>query len=308
MERGNSITLGIGAGMAAGALWGLVFLAPKLVPDFSALQQSAGRYIAYGLLSAVLIAPRWRTLLASIGGAEWRALIWLSVRGNLLYYVFLAEGVLLAGVAATTLIIGFLPVAVTIIGSRDHGAVPLRKLVVSLALGLAGIVCVGWEALGTVPPGDLAARITGLLCAVGALVSWTSYAVSNSRWLGRLRHVSSHEWSLLTGVATGGLAVLLAVPALLFGGTHDGLAWGRLGAVAGGVAVLASVIGNAFWNRASRLLPLTMTGQLILFETLFALLYGFLWEQRWPTVTETVAIVLLSASVLSCATAHRTKP
>ena len=185
---------------------------------------------------------------------------------------------------------------------------PLRKLVVSLALGLAGIVCVGWEALGTVPPGDLAARITGLLCAVGALVSWTSYAVSNSRWLGRLRHVSSHEWSLLTGVATGGLAVLLAVPALLFGGTHDGLAWGRLGAVAGGVAVLASVIGNAFWNRASRLLPLTMTGQLILFETLFALLYGFLWEQRWPTVTETVAIVLLSASVLSCATAHRTKP
>jgi drug/metabolite transporter (DMT)-like permease len=308
VERSNAIALGIGAGMAAGALWGSVFLAPKLVPDFSALQQSAGRYIAYGLLSAVLIAPRWRSLRTTIGWSEWRALIWLSVRGNLLYYVFLAEGVLLAGVAATTLIIGFLPVAVTIIGSRDHGAVPLRKLVVSLALGLAGIVCVGWQSLGGVPDGDTARRLTGLLCAAGALVSWTSYAVSNSRWLARLHHVSSHEWSLLTGVATGALAVLLAVPAFLSGGAHDAAAWTRFGAVAGGVAIFASVIGNAFWNRASRLLPLTMTGQLILFETLFALLYGFLWEQRWPTMTETLAIALLSTSVLSCATAHRTKP
>ena len=54
----------------------------------------------------------------------------------------------------------------------------------------------------------------------------------------------------------------------------------------------------------SRLLPLTMTGQMILFETLFALLYGFLWEHRFPTVLELTAFVLVVASVLSCIAAH----
>jgi len=65
------------------------------------------------------------------------------------------------------------------------------------------------------------------------------------------------------------------------------------------------VVGNALWNHASRLLPLTMTGQMIVFETLFALLYGFLWEGRWPTMLESVAMVLLVAGVISCSSAHR---
>lgn len=49
--------LGIGAGVLAGSFWGLVFLAPILVPGFTPLQLSAGRYLAYGLVAAVLVAP-----------------------------------------------------------------------------------------------------------------------------------------------------------------------------------------------------------------------------------------------------------
>jgi drug/metabolite transporter (DMT)-like permease len=71
------------------------------------------------------------------------------------------------------------------------------------------------------------------------------------------------------------------------------------------VAILCSVVGNALWNHASRLLPLTMTGQMIVFETLFALLYGFIWEERLPTGLEWLAMALLIAGVLSCASAHR---
>jgi drug/metabolite transporter (DMT)-like permease len=78
--------------------------------------------------------------------------------------------------------------------------------------------------------------------------------------------------------------------------------------VSSGVAIFASIIGNALWNRMSRLLPLTLLGQMILFETLFALLYGFLWDERLPTIAEGVAILLVVASVLSCVTAHRAHP
>ncbi|ESQ81267.1 DMT family transporter [Asticcacaulis sp. YBE204] len=300
MTDQKKLWLGIGCGVAAGALWGLVFLTPELVPGFSALQLSAGRYLAYGLVAAILIAPSWKRLAPLIRGAEWRGLIWLSLVGNIVYYVLLAQAVQSGGVAMTTLIIGLLPVTVTLMGHRDSH-VPLIKLVPSLLLGIAGIACTAWEAFG-----DASGSLTGFLCAFGALIAWTVYAVGNSRWLNQLEQVTAHDWSLLTGVVTGALALLLAIPAFLFGaGAHSDTDWWTFLSVVTGVAILCSVIGNASWNRASRLLPMTLIGQMILFETLFALLYGFLWEARLPTLMEGAAIVLLIASVLSCAHAHK---
>jgi len=295
--------LGVGCGVIAGALWGLIFLAPELAGDFSPLQLSAGRYLVYGVLSVLLIAPRWPALRARVGRAEWGALVRLSLLGNTLYYVFIASAVQLGGIAMTTLVIGFLPVAVAVVGSRDPGAVPLRALSPSLAVGVAGISLISWEAW---KPGDGPEALGGLFCAFGAMASWSAYAVGNSRWLARLDGVSAHEWNLLTGVVTGAQALLLAIPAFAFGGSgHEGEAWLRFAAVVGSVGILASIIGNAFWNRMSRLLPLTLIGQMILFETLFGLLYGFVWERRPPSLAEAAAIACVIASVSLCVSAHR---
>jgi drug/metabolite transporter (DMT)-like permease len=308
-HHGRDTSLGVVLGMGAGAAWGLVFVAPKLAGDFSPLQLSAARYLAYGALSLALVAPRWHVLTGHIGPTEWRALLRLSLLGNIVYYILLASAVQLAGVATTSLIIGFLPVAVTLVGSRAHGAVPLRRLLPTLVLGAAAVVCVGWQALAAPSTASWPARLAGLTCALGALASWSAYAVLNSRWLARVRHVGAHDWSLLTGLATGALALLIAVPAFAFSSRHHaGVDWLRFAAVASGVAVAASIVGNALWNRASRLLPLTMIGQMILFETLFALLYGFLWEARWPSALEVLAMVLVGASVVSCVSAHRHAP
>jgi len=295
-------TLGIAAGIMAGALWGLVFLAPELTPKFSPLQLSAGRYLAYGIVALLLVAPSWRSLVSRVSWIEWKALIWLSLTGNIVYYVFLAEAVHEGGIAMTSIVIGLLPVAVTVVGSRDKHAVPLRKLLPSLGLSAAGLLCISWQTLTSPGHGSL----TGLLCAIGALVSWTVYAVSNSRWLAKLNTISSHEWSLLTGLVTGLQAIVLAIPAFLFSApTQSGSDWISFTVIVIGVAVLCSVIGNGFWNYASRTLPLTLTGQMIVFETIFAALYGFLWEQRWPTVGEGAAMALLVAGVVSCAAVHR---
>ena len=297
-------TLGIAAGIMAGALWGLVFLAPELTPGFSALQLSAGRYLAYGVVALVLVAPSWRSLAARVSWREWKALIWLSLTGNIIYYVFLAEAVQEGGIAMTSIVIGLLPVVVTVVGSRDKHAVPLRQLVPSLGLSAAGLLCISWQSLSTPGHGSL----VGLLCAIGALISWTVYAVGNSRWLAKLHTISSHEWSLLTGLVTGLQAILLAIPAFLFGAfTQSSSDWTYFAAVVMSVAILCSVIGNGFWNYASRALPLTLTGQMIVFETVFAALYGFLWEQRWPTIAEGAAMAFLLAGVVSCAAVHRPK-
>lgn len=306
IANARETAIGIACGIGAGALWGLVFLAPELVREFSPLQLTIGRYLAYGLIATVFVAPRWRSLVAVAPRRQWWDLAWLSLAGNTLYYVLLSSAVQIGGIAMTSLVIGFLPVAVTVIGSRDHGAVPLRKLVSSLLFCAAGAVCIGWQAFAGPSIGSTEKQIAGLLCAIGALASWTAYAVGNARCLVRLEHVSPHDWNLLIGLVTGAQSLLLIPFALAFGSTaHDSSQWLRFGAVSVGVAVLCSIAGNALWNRMSRLLPLTLVGQMILFETVFALLYGFLWERRLPTLPEVAAILCVAASVLTCLAAHR---
>lgn len=303
-RRGTS--LGIACGAGAGALWGLVFLAPELVRDFGPLQLTVGRYLCYGLVAAALVAPRWRSLAARLPRRQWWNLLWLALAGNTLYYLLLSSAVRNGGIAMTSLVIGFLPVAVTVAGSRDHGAVPLRRLLPSLLLCAAGALCIGWQALAAPAAGAGGARGFGLLCAAGALVSWTAYAIGNARCLVRLEQVSAHDWNLLTGLVTGAQSLVLLPFALVPGaGGHELDAWTRFAAVSVGIALLASIAGNALWNRMSRLLPLTLVGQMILFETLFALLYGLMWERRLPTPLEIAALACVTAGVLACLAAHR---
>ena len=302
---GDKLT-GVACGIGAGALWGLVFLAPELAGAFNPLQLTVGRYLCYGLIAAALLAPRWRSLKSQVSRRNWLHLAGLAFAGNTLYYIFLASAVQRGGIATTSLVIGFLPVVITIIGSRDRGAVPLVKLLPSLLLGAAGVVCISWQALAASPGGSMAERTLGLLCAIGGLVSWTAYAIGNARCLARLDGVSVRDWGLLLGVATGAQSVALIPVALVTGMLDHGLDdWVRLGVVSVGLAVVASIIGTALWNKMSHLLPLTLVGQMILFETLFALLYGFLWESRLPTLLEVSALIAVVLSVLSCLAAHR---
>ncbi|MFL7980521.1 DMT family transporter, partial [Xanthomonas vasicola] len=287
------LMVGVACGIGAGALWGLVFLAPQLLSAFTPLQLAVARYLSYGAVAALVLAPRARQTAARLGRAEWWALVRLSLMGNLIYYVLLGSAVQWAGSAATALIIGLLPVVVTAIGTRAADAVQLRRLAAPCVLCVIGVALV---ALDTVQDdsgqqaSDRLTRIAGLLCAVGALASWSAYSIANARWLRRRPDLSVGDWSLLTGVVTGALALLLAPAALIGSAAHAPLAWASFSGVSLMLGILASVIGNALWNRASRVLPLTLVGQMIVFETVFALLYGFAWEMRLPTLLEQAAI------------------
>lgn len=302
----GSTLAGILYGAGAGALWGLVFLGPELAGGFSPLELTIGRYLLFGLISAMLIAPRWRKLAPGLDRRAWIGLTWLALAGNTLYYILLSTAVQKGGIAMTSLVVGFVPVAVTIVGSRAFGAVPLARLAPSLLLCAAGAICIGWQAIALPASGSVGTQLLGLAAAIGALLCWTAYAVGNSRWLARLRHISAHEWNLLIGLTTGAQSLLLIPLALLLAeGGHGPADWARFAGVSIAVCLAGSIFGNALWNRMNRLLPLTLVGQMILFETLFALIYGFLWESRLPTALEMAAFALLALSLLSCIAAHR---
>lgn len=306
----KKIVTGVSQSAAAGAFWGLVFLVPLVLSDFAPMQLVASRYLAYGLVALLLLVPRWPKVVSQLGRAEWRALVWLSMLGNILYYVLLVTAVQWAGGASTALIIGLLPLVVTMVGARDAGAMRFMALLPPLLLSLFWVALVGIDGILNElakggQGGNVLLRVGGLLCAVAALLSWSAYSILNTRWLERRSDISSHDWSLLTGIVTGALALLLVLPAFWHSAAHGNIAWIRFWGVSVGVAIFASVVGNACWNRASRLLPMTLMGQMIIFETVFALIYGFLWEQRLPSGLELLAIVCLIAGVLWCASLHR---
>lgn len=304
----NRKVLGISCGVGAGALWGMVFLGPQMLPGFSPVEQSAGRYLAYGLASLVLIAPLWRKLAPRVTRADWRALFWLSMAGNIVYFLFMVEAVHKAGIAVTSLIVGLVPVTASLFGG-GHDSLKLRDMAGPLLVILAGVAAINIDLFshGGGPDASTLDLVFGVFCAVAALLSWTAYAVYNARHLKAHPHFTSNEWSLLTGLVTGGLALLM-VPAFFIGPRHGMGAYPMFWGVSIILALGASVVGNGLWNGASRMLPMSLSGQLIVFETLFALLYGFILEHRVPRPLEWLAIALLMSGILWSAHKHRVVP
>jgi drug/metabolite transporter (DMT)-like permease len=99
----RSILWGIANGVAAGALWGIIFLVPAVLQGYTPLQLALGRYLAYGAISAVLLLPRLKRFCLRFGLRDWLTLAWLSVVGNLMYYALVAFAVQSAGGAANSL-------------------------------------------------------------------------------------------------------------------------------------------------------------------------------------------------------------
>ncbi len=306
---------GILCGLLAGALWGMVFIVPELLSAFSPLEMAVGRYTAYGLIAAALTGRKLPALLRRLDRGDCYALLRHALSGNIVYYMLLALGVKLAGVAPTSLIIGVLPISVTLMGRKDHGALPLRQLALPLLVVAAGIACINIDVFShsnSGAAGELGGKLLGVLCASGALLCWSWYTLDNARYLKRNPHFGSGEWSALYGLASGLIALLIGAVALaLFhaevsgaAGAASGRDWTAFWIINALLALGASVIGNHLWNVASRRVPVTLSGQLILFETLFALLYGFIYKQQLPRPLEAAAMVLLVVGVLWSVRAH----
>jgi drug/metabolite transporter (DMT)-like permease len=306
---------GVLCGVLAGALWGMVFIVPELLPGFTPVELAVGRYTAYGAISLALVLPRLSTLLGRLAPRDYTALLRQALSGNLVYYMLLALGVKLAGVAPTSLIIGLIPISVTLLGHRDHGAVPLQRLALPLMVVASAIACINIDAFRHAQADGAATSsvVLGVACAAGALACWTWYALDNARYLKGNPQFSGAEWSSLYGLASGLIALPIGLLSMLF--TQDagavpeaGRDWTLFWICNGLLALGASVIGNGLWNIASRRLPVTLTGQLILFETVSAMLYGFVYRGQGPRVLEGVAIVLLVAGVTWSVRLHASRP
>src|SRR6266571_3121969 len=112
MSRASSLWSGSLFALAAGLMWGLVFVGPLLLPEDPAALQSFGRYLAFGLI-ALPLAWLDRAALRQLRAADWREALKLAAIGNLLYYLCLAGAIQRAGGPLPTMMIGTLPVVIS---------------------------------------------------------------------------------------------------------------------------------------------------------------------------------------------------
>ena len=293
--------------LAAGLMWGLVFIAPLLLPQYPAAVLSVGRYLAFGLI-ALPLAWLDRARIAGLARADWLEAAKLSLVGNLLYYLCLAAAIQRAGGPLPTMIIGTLPVVIAVSSNlRDHvrdGRLAWSRLLPSLLLIGAGLALVNHAELQRAGAAvDLARHASGALLALGAVACWTWYPLRNADWLRHHADRNPGTWATAQGIATLPLA---ALGALLLGATGAGAGFelplgptpGRFIALMAAIGLLASWLGTLCWNEASQRLPTTLVGQLIVFETLSALSYAFVLRGQWPPPAVLGGVSLLVAGVL----------
>ena len=269
----TALTGGIFFSLAAGMLWGLVFVGPLLLPDYPAALQTFGRYLAFGLI-ALPLAYIDRADIRRLSRSDWLAALKLAAIGNVLYYLFLSSAILRAGGALPTMIIGTLPVVIAIaanlLNHRRDGRFPWLKLAAPLALIVLGIACVNhveWTALVQDPAADTTRYITGAALAMGAVVCWTWYPLKNADWLRGHPDRNPRVWATAQGIATLPLALLGYAAYWLWASTTQDPFPMPLGprplefvALMVAIGLLASWLGTLCWNAASQRLPTALAG------------------------------------------------
>jgi len=306
--------------LLAGLMWGLIFVGPLIVPEYPAMLQSMGRYLALGLF-ALPLAWMGRARLRQLSRGDWVTALGLTMMGNLIYYVCLASAIQRTGAPVSTMIIGTLPVVIPVFAnllySHRDGKLAWSKMLpalVCIAIGLA-FVNIAELRHARVDEFDGWRYGSGILLASISVVCWAWYALRNARWLRENPDKPPMMWATAQALVTLPVSLLgyiascwwlgLQQPefALPFGPRP----WVFVGLMVA-IAVLCSWVGALCWNIASQKLPTVILGPLIVFETLAGLLYTFLMRQSVPPLLTGCGILLLVVGVVIAVRAKPEKP
>lgn len=305
--------------LLAGLMWGLIFVGPLLVPEYPAVLQSMGRYLALGLI-ALPLAWLGRARLKQLGRRDWLTALALTMMGNLVYYVCLASAIQRAGAPVSTMIIGTLPVVIPVFAnwlySHRDGKLSWRRMLPALVCIAMGLICVNIAELRHGLPEFSWMRYgSGIGLALISVICWAWYALRNARWLRENPDKHPMMWATAQALVTLPVSLLGYVLACLWlNGTENvfPLPFGPRPMVfitlMIAIAVLCSWVGALCWNIASQRLPTVIVGPLIVFETLAGLLYTFLLRQSIPPLLTLTGIALLVIGVVIAVRAKPEKP
>jgi drug/metabolite transporter (DMT)-like permease len=295
--------LGLLAGASTGIFWGFPFLVPQVLTGYSPFEIAFGRFFFFGLMG-VLFVKKGIAILKALPAADRVRVFLLSAAGFWLYSGILFWSIRQTDGIISPLVLGMLPVTIPLFtpGRKSGGF----RFYAGIGLIATGLVLLFFRGEGAAASGVpvFQGRVAGVIGLFVCLGMWTWFSISNSAFLQKRPEISRRDFSSLMGLISLACLLMVSAPALFASGWE-----GResLSLYLGFSAVLgigSSWLANWLWNVASVNLPSEISGTLLVFETLFGVLYTLILQHRLPDGRETIAILLCLAGVLFAITAR----
>lgn len=289
---------GIVAGIISGVFWGTPFVAPMILNQHSALDVTFGRFFFFGI-AGLFFLPNVIRLFRQFSIREKIMVFALATSGFWLYMLFLSLGVQGSSGVIGSLIIGSLPVTITLFSK------PNFNLRCFLGLGLI-LLGLGFLLYPQIASGNMSFTWHGLTYLLIALFMWTWFAIKNSHFMAARPFIKSTDYSSLIGVVN----FVVIIPIYLASGNSiihlihaaDMMTYLVCSLVLG---LGASWLANVFWAYSATHCPPAVGGTLIVSETVFGLLYSFIYFKRLPFLNEYMAIAFLIVGVILVITSQR---
>jgi drug/metabolite transporter (DMT)-like permease len=306
---------GIAFALSACFIWGMIFIIPQFMSSFSSLEIALGRYWFYGAISLLIL------LKANLqGSCRYPLAIWMKAFGLSLlsgYYLWVVLAIRFSSPEVCALILGTSPITIALYGNWKEKEISYKQLLIPCLLILVGLVMINAPRL--MLSNSAVEYSLGLIFSVVSLISWSAYVVLNARFLKHTPSVQANDWATMQGVTTliwvivGGCACCFVlwdqVEMDKYLTLNDEMIQFLVGCAA--LGLLCSWVGASLWNKASVHLPVSLAGQLMIFETIFGIVFVCLLEQKLPPLIEWSGILLLLGSVthsirsLSKASSHK---
>ncbi len=290
--------LGILSILGACLCWGFIFVIPQFLPDHSAVSIAMGRFFFFGLSSAAFLIIKKRSLLNKKFFSFWRQASIFSFVATIVQYVGLVLCLRYANPSITALIYGLAPITISLGGTWKKQGFSLKKFFLPGILTFFGLILINLDAFQLTSSSPLE-YVFGLFCGFVGLSSWTWYAVANSEFMEKNQGISSLDWVTMFGTATFCVVSTILLCCLPFSPSNS-LQFLSFEFVIGCaiLGIVSTYVAFLFWNHGTKKLPIHLVGQLAVFEMLFALLFIFLIEKRFPLISETGGILSILAAVL----------
>ena len=300
--------IGVLQGVLAGALWGLIYIAPLMVPEYNPVLVALSRFIMFGFVSLPFLYVLRRDI-ALFKRDDVLEAFRLPFFGNVVFYSLLTMCIRLAGAPLAGMFMAVIPVLVAIVSNyrnRHSGrAIAWSEITPPLFVILMGLVIANWSEFRymTAAAESPADFWIGVGFGIAAVVAWTWFSIMNGEWLLAHPDRSSAAWTALQGVTVLPVVLVLFVVFAYPMGWLDtsvtllGPAPWRFLATALMIGLLCSWVAMYFWNAMSQRLPSALGGQLIVFESVSSVIYALLWRGEWPTLSMVVGFSILLAGV-----------
>lgn len=295
----SSRTLGIVYGLMACILWGITFVIPRIVHEVSPVLVALCRYIFFGAVSLGILVYRRKEVKKTITKNHLKMSFFLAIMSNSLYYILAVIGLRLVGVPFGSLVIGLVPITLVIFG-RD-GKLG-RKMYESCALILVGLLCLNYQVFAgnTLSEEGMLLKLLGVVVVFVCLTMWTIYGITNGKYLKENPEIRGGIWTSLIGLMSL-VSLLIMLPILAFVIGNPITEWQELTSdvqlkLVGWSVVsgfFASWLAYTLWNKASKALPTSFLGQIVVVETISAITVDHFLDGMWPSVITLTAVVFV---------------